>query len=88
MTMQHLRLSKTSLLAAAAAACFALSGCLVSAPPPAYAEADVYDAGIAVHYDRVGQPYYYQGRNVRYVPRNHPRYAEYTQRRSRYYRRY
>jgi hypothetical protein len=78
-------------LVVAAAVCSALSGCLVAAPPPArpiaYADATVYGDGVAVHFDAAGLPYYYAGRTVRYVPRSHPRYGEYVQRRSRYHHR-
>jgi hypothetical protein len=90
MIMQSLRWSKTALVALAA--CAALSGCLVAAPPPvrpvAYADATLYGDGYVVHYDTAGLPYYYSGRTVRYVPRSHPRYGEYVQRRPRHYRRY
>lgn len=98
--MQLPRVPRATLVVAAVA-CFALSGCLVAAPPPgrpiAYAsgtlyptgyDTPVYHEGYAVHFDTVGSPYYYSGRSPRYVPRNHPRYAEYVRHRPHRYRRY
>jgi hypothetical protein len=88
--MRLLRLSKITL--AALAACFALSGCLVTAAPPArpiaYADATVYGDGYVVHFDSAGFPYYRAGGTVRYVPRSHPRYHDYIRRRPRYHRHY
>jgi hypothetical protein len=88
MMMSSRSWSKATLVLAAAA-CSALSGCLVAIPPPtrpvAYADATVYGDGVVVHFDAAGLPYYYSGRTVRYVPRSHPRYGEYVQRRSRHY---
>jgi hypothetical protein len=89
-TMRLLQLSKATL--AAAAACFALSGCLVTAAPPArpiaYADATVYGDGYVVRFDSAGFPYYHAGGTVRYVPRSHPRYNDYVRHRRRYHYRY